>query len=281
MDWGAWRAHLALRFARISQETPGAGAQAPVTHRLPQLALTRLLGPQARVYISYAQGLEFGSEAPITAENAGQLLAPRRTRQTELGWKQEWDRRGSISAALFRMSRPYDFTDPVGNSFAGLGQFRRAGMQVHTGVETTAQTTLTRGLTLSGGATWLRARAENTGVPAYDGVQVQNIPRFRSSVVTRYAFADLPGLETSLGWLHTGKRNARADGLTAVDGFDRFDAGMAWSTRAGDRKVVWQVKVTNLANRNYWRDVGQAYSADLLFPGAPRQVTLGVLVETF
>jgi len=279
LDWSNWRLHLGLRVTRIDQQTPGAGAQAPATHRLPQAALTRLLTPQSRLYASYAQGLEFGSEAPTTAENAGALLAPRKTRQLEAGYKQEWNNGANLSAAVFRMSRPFDYIEPVGNSFAGLGLFKRAGDQVHTGAEINTQIPITRQLRLQAAATWLRARAEGTGVPAYEGVQVQNIPRLRSSVTARYAFADAPGLEAGLTWLHTGTRNARADGSVSVPGYERFDAGLAYVTRVAGQKATWQLKVTNLLDKRYWRDVGYAYSADLLFPGTPRQVFAGLLLE--
>ena len=276
--WQAWRLQLGLRYTRISQITPGAGAQAPVWHHLPQIALTRRLTAQARLYASYAQGLEFGSEAPITAANAGALLPPRKTRQLELGYKQEWQT-GTLSAALFRMSRPFDYLEPTGTSYAGLGNYVSSGQQVHTGAELNAQTALTTHLRLSANATWLRARAEGTGIAAYEGVQVQNIPRFRSALTAAYTLAAVPGLTSSLTWLHVGTRNARADGAASVPGYDRFDAGLAWVTQLAGRKATWQLKVTNLTDKRYWRDVGYAYGADLLFPGAPRQVFVGVLVE--
>jgi iron complex outermembrane receptor protein len=54
---------------------------------------------------------------------------------------------------------------------------------------------------------------------------------------------------------------------------------VAYVTRIAGQKATWQLKVTNLTDKRYWRDVGYAYSADLLFPGAPRQVFAGVLIE--
>lgn len=193
--------------------------------------------------------------------------------------KQEWDKRAALSAALFRMSRPFDFIEPVGNSFAGLGNFRRAGEQVHTSAEFSGQVALIPQLRLTGSATWLHARAVDTGIAAYEGVQIQNVPALRSSASVRYGFTDLPGVDASLAWLHTGRRNARLDGTVSVPGYDRLDAGLDWAARVAGRKATGQLRVINLTNRFYWRDVGYAHSADLLFPGAPRQVFIGVAVE--
>jgi iron complex outermembrane receptor protein len=66
----------------------------------------------------------------------------------------------------------------------------------------------------------------------------------------------------------------------SVPGYDRLDAGLDWATRVTGHKATLQLRVNNLTNRAYWRDVGYAYSADLLFPGAPRQVFVGISVET-
>jgi iron complex outermembrane receptor protein len=222
--------------------------------------------------------LEFGSEAPLTAENAGELLPPRKTRQDEVGWKGEW-RDLAISTAAFRMQRPYEFTDVTGNSFAGMGKFHQAGTQTHTGWEFAGEGRPTARLQIFASAAWIDARAKDTGEPAIEGVQIQNIPKVRSTLFARYALADAPGWELSAGWLHSGKRNARRDGSVSVSGYDRFDAGLSWTTVWSGYRTKMMLNVTNLTDRRYWRDVSEAYSADLLFPGAPREIVFGVLIE--
>jgi iron complex outermembrane receptor protein len=276
IDRGSWRLQVGARLARVRQAP---SSEPERSHLLPQVALIRRFGDRARVYAAAATGLEFGTEAPVVAENAGQVLPPRRTRQLELGWKREWESGAALSAALFRMRRPYDFTDPVGSSFAGLGAFRRAGYQVHEGVEVAAQGRVAPGLSLAGSATFLRARAYGTGVPAFEAIQLQNIPRLRSILEARYAFESMPGAEGSLTWHHAGRRNARRDGLAEVEGYHRFDAGFAWSMAGAGPRARLQASMLNIANKRYWRDVGEAYSADLLFPGAPRTLYLGLSVD--
>jgi iron complex outermembrane receptor protein len=273
--WERWRLQAALRFVRIAQT----GMAAPAGYTLPQLALIYVPGPRTRFYASRIRGVEFGSEAPLVAENAGQLLAPRQTQQVEVGLKHALRDGLAVSAALFRMQRPYDFTASSGASFAGLGEFRRAGLQVHQGMEITARGQLAPRLRLSASVALIEARAHGTGDPAYDGVQIQGVPRARSSIYASYAFAGLPGLEASGGWIHTGSRNARRDGLASVPGYDRFDAGLAWTSAAGVPRSKLMLNVRNIMNRRYWRDSSEAYSADLLFPGAPREVFLGWQLE--
>jgi len=270
VSWGAWRANLGLRLARVDQK--------PVA--LPQLALTRIASPSERIYFNVARGLELGTEAPSVAQNAGQLLAPRVVSQAELGWRRSWEEGHSLSVALFRWRRPFEFTDPVGASWAGLGDFRQAGRQVHTGAEAGGTWRAHAALSLSGQAALLRAAAQGTGVAEFEGRQIQNVPRLRWNGLARYTVPGVSGLDVNLRWLYVGPRNARRDGLVSVPGYHRFDAGASWTLHAaGGRTTRLMLSVENLANRRYWRDAGEAYSADLLFPGRPRSAVFGVIID--
>ncbi|HSH89927.1 MAG TPA: TonB-dependent receptor, partial [Ramlibacter sp.] len=276
VSWNDWRANLGLRIAKVRQ-TAGAGEH---THALPQLGLVWRQSPSQRFYVSVSRGLEFGSEAPVVAQNAGQHLAPRLTSQFEAGWRREWGTAHSASIALFRTRRPFEFTEVTGTSWAGLGDFVQAGQQVHTGLEAHGTTRIAAGLNLSAQVSLLRAIARGTGVAGYDSTQVQNVPRVRTNLALAYTPPSLPQLDMDLRWLHVGARNARRDGSVQVPGYDRVDAGVGWTVGARDgRQVNLRLAVQNLANQRYWRDVGEAYSADLLFPGRPRTITFGIVVS--
>ncbi|MDB5873012.1 MAG: Ferrichrome-iron receptor [Ramlibacter sp.] len=277
---GDWRLHLGLRMVRIEQR-PAATVQRP-QHALPQAALVWLPRAGERWWLGAARGVEFGSEAPLVAQNAGEMLPARRTTQIELGWTRQWSVQQSLSVVLFQMRRPYEFTDPIGSSWAGLGSYRQAGWQRHVGAEAEGKSLVGRHLQLSGNIALLRARAIGTGVADYENVQMQNVPRVRSNVFASYAIPGARDVAVDFRWLHVGARNARRDALASAPGYDRIDAGVTWAFQAsGARRTKLMLGVQNLTNRRYWRDVGEAYSADLLFPGAPRSMTLGLLVEAW
>lgn len=262
---GEWEILASLRRARLSQR-PGGGTDA---RWLPGAALVKVLGPATRLHGSYTSTLEFGSEAPLTAENAGALLAPRRSSAHEIGIKHA-SAGSHLNAALFRMRRPHEHAAANGNSFAGLGAYRRAGDQVHLGLELEAGLSLAPSLRVAGSATYLRARARATGEPAIDAVQLQNIPRLRSRVEARHAAGNV---EVFAAWTRTGSRNARRDGSVSVPRYDRIDGG-ASVAMTGTATIA--LRITNLTDRRYWRDASEAYSADLLFPGARREAWLGL-----
>lgn len=267
--WGDFRLLAALRSVEITQQP----AAIRDSRLLPQFALGWHYAADRQVYISQGRGLDFGSEAPLTAANAGTLLAPRLTRQIETGWKVHNQAGYTWSAVLFRMTRPYEFTQPVGTSWAGLGDYEQGGEQIHKGIDFNWQTPEQYAFRLSGSQTLMRATASGN---AYDGVQIQNVPRFSSFLRTSQRIPGVSGLNAHVDWIYRGQRNARRDGSVSVPSYSIFDLGLDWRQQLAGHSVQWALTVRNLSNRRYWRDVGEAYSADLLFPGEPRSLTASV-----
>ena len=248
-------------------------------HLLPQTAVTWRYASGQNLYLSRGQGVEFGSEAPLTAANAGTLMPPRRSDQTEVGWKGQGTSGFGWAAALFRMERPYEFTQPIGTSWAGLGDYVREGHQIHRGLDVSWHSPPDQSPRFEGSHALIRATATGTGVRGYDGVQLQNVPYMSSFLRADWRLSDFPGLEPHLAWTHRGGRNARRDGAVFVPGYDVVDAGLSWRQNVSGRSVVVALTVRNLMDRRYWRDVGEAYSADLLFPGARRSAVASIQLD--
>lgn len=66
-----------------------------------------------------------------------------------------------------------------------------------------------------------------------------------------------------------------------MGGYAVADLGLTWRTPSAGPRITFDLAVRNLADRRYWRDAGQAYSADLLFPGAARSVSIALRLEGF
>lgn len=275
MTVGSLDAHVGIRAVRIDQSPVGFSQQ----HMLPQWAISWNYAGSKFIHLSGAQGVEFGSQAPLTAANAGSLLEPRRTRQLELGWKGRALNNAAWAVTAFRMSRPYEFTQPAGTSWAGLGDYVRGGIQVHDGLEASYHADRARVFWFDASATYLRATASGTGWPDLDGVQIQNVPRLSTFLRATRKSAEVPGLEYGLSWTHKGTRNARRDGRVSVPAYDVLEFGASWTSRLREGSAVFAVNVQNLTDRRYWRDVGEAYSADLLFPGGPRLIAVSARYE--
>jgi iron complex outermembrane receptor protein len=213
-------------------------------------------------------------EAPYWTSNDGQTLAPRLSRQIEAGAKYAADDALDLSAALFRIRQPYQFAQPDG-SVAGF-TFVQQGEEVHTGLELGAHGRLGDNLGLTASASFLRARAQDTGTASYEGHQVVNVPRLRATLYADYRLPFAPQLSLLGGWRYASPNVATPDGRVRVAAYSVFDAGLRYRAEVRGHALTARLSVDNLFNRFYWRDTGSAFGDSYLFPGAPRLARLSL-----
>ena len=243
---------------------------------LPQAALIFQPQPDLSLYASYSEGLALGKEAPFWTSNDGDMLGPRLSRQIESGVKYRWQGL-DLAGALFRLWQPYQFARPDTSS-AGY-TFIEQGRETHAGLELSANGELRDGLRLEASLAWLRARASGTGIAAYEGHQLANVPALRGSVHLDYRLPWQPQVSVQVGGRYAASNPATADGSVRAPAYAVFDAGLRWQGQWAGRALTAQLGVDNLFNRVYWRDVGSAYGDTYLFPGAPRLARLSLRVD--
>ncbi|RCS30625.1 TonB-dependent siderophore receptor [Rhodanobacter denitrificans] len=239
---------------------------------LPQAAV--LWQPTGRLtaYASYSESLSLGSQAPYWASNGGTTLTPLLARQTEAGVKYAWSDALGLSAALYRIRQPYQFTQP--DSTAAGFTFVQQGSEAHTGLELNAAGQLSDALRLTASVNLVQARAQGTGTAAYEGHQVVNVPRLRTAVYLDYRLPFAADIGLLGGWRYASPNVATPDGMTRVPAYHVFDAGLRYTTRWNGHALIVRLNVDNVFNRFYWRDTGSSGGDSYLFPGAPRLARL-------
>ncbi len=150
---------------------------------------------------------------------------------------------------------------------------------MHTGLELNAAGRITDNLRLTASANIIRARAENTGTPAYEDHQVVNVPRWRTAVYADYSLPFAPGLAVLGGWRYAGTNVAKPDGATRVPAYHVFDAGLRFTTSIRGHATTLRLNVDNVFNHFYWRDTGTSGGDSYLFPGMPRLARLSMTYE--
>ena len=273
-----WQLVAGGRFVRLHERAyDGDGAPERDTRlakALPQAAVLWQPSEALTTYLSYSKGLSLGMEAPYWTSNDGQMLAPRLSRQIEAGMKYAAGDALDLSAALFRIRQPYQFAQPD-DSAAGF-TFVQHGEEVHTGLELGAHGRLGDNLGLTASASFLRARAQDTGTASYEGHQVVNVPRVRAALYADYRLPFAPQLSLLGGWRYASPNVATPDGRVRVAAYNVFDAGLRYTTDVRGHAFTARLSVDNLFNRFYWRDTGSAFGDSYLFPGAPRLARLSV-----
>jgi iron complex outermembrane recepter protein len=245
-----------------------------LSRTLPQAAVLWQPSEPLTAYVSYSEGLSLGLEAPWWASNGGDMLAPRLSRQLEAGVKLQAGDALNFSGALYRIRQPYQFARPDASA-AGF-TFVQQGQQVHTGLELAAQGRISDNLSLSTSVSLIRARAQGTGLDAYEGHQVVNVPRLRGQLQADYRLPFLPRLSLLGGWRYASPNVATPDGRVRVPAYHVFDAGLRYATALRGHALTWRLSMDNLFNHFYWRDTGSADGDSYLFPGAPRLTRVSV-----
>lgn len=247
------------------------------TKLLPQLALVYKPIAPVSLYASYSQALSLGDQAPVRATNAYAFLPPYTSRQIELGAKYDWRDQISFTAAVFTISKPFEYAQP--DESANGYTYAQRGTERHQGIELGAAGRATERLTLTASVAAIRARAADTGTAAYEGHQVINVPDLRAAFQGDYAVPGVSGLDLLGGVNFSGSKPANEEGTTRVPAYWVFNLGARYTTKIGGHRTVVRLSVDNLFNKYYWQDSGEQQGDAYLFLGAPRTARLSLTYD--
>ncbi|WP_414441708.1 TonB-dependent receptor [Burkholderia sp. 22PA0106] len=203
--------------------------------------------PNMTAYVTYADSLQQGDSAPSGAANAGQSLAPYRSREWELGYKLEVAAM-NLGAALYRIQRPYAFVG-ADNVFAN------GGRQINRGLELMANGAVSRDLYVYAGLSLLDPRLFDTGSAATSDQQILGLSRVVFNALLDYSVPVVPGLAFTLNVNHASRRPGNYTNTDFVDGYTLLDLGARYRTRIAGKNVVFRVAIDNLTNRQYWANI--------------------------
>jgi iron complex outermembrane receptor protein len=176
-----------------------------------------------------------------------------------------------LTAALFRIDKVNEYTDPSDNVY------KQNGREIHQGLEFTATGKLSDRLTVVGGLTVQDAHvAKAKNNTALEGKTPVNVPEQQARLYLEYALTGLPGLTATGGANYSGRRPVDSANTDYLDGATTYDIGVRYQTRAAGRKLTFKLNVSNLFDKAYWT---YYRSGDGLTLGAPRVVSFTVKAE--
>lgn len=224
-------------------------------------------------YISYADTLEIGGVAPTTAANAGEVLKPVRSKQTELGVKTTLGN-VDLSTAIFHLTRPLAYTD-------ANNTYREEGLQRNNGFEMFAAGSITRNLKVFGGFTWLSPILEDAYSTATSGKNVVGVPRLQANMLVEYALGHyIPGVSVNANVHYVSRRAADTANSSWAASYTTLDLGTRYvNPHFYGHKLTVNFLVNNVTDRRYWASIfpGTIYGStgsNTAFLGAPRTFEL-------
>ncbi|MBZ2189404.1 TonB-dependent receptor [Alcanivorax sp. JB21] len=236
----------------------------------PSVGVLYKLTPSLSAYANYIEGLQKGQRAPATTPggdtvaNAGEALAPYRTKQTEIGLKFERDTLGG-SVSLYRSRKPIAALD--GNDVFAVQDHQENG-----GLELMAYGLLTPDLSVLGGVSYLDADVSgNTAIGS---------PRTQANFNMEYRLPQFMDLALDGRVIHTSTQFADAANQQQLDAWTRLDLGARYTLPVGDAALLTlRGRLENVTGEDYWASAGGFPDAGYLTVGAPRTWLLSATLD--
>lgn len=217
------------------------------------------------LYYNYIEGLAQGGTAPSNTVNAGQVFAPAKSKQHEVGAKYDAGSFGT-TLAFFQIEQPTGVTQ--GNVFAVRDQRNR-------GVEFSVFGEPLRGVRLLGGVSYIDSKVSNTGSASTEGKPGVGVPIYTLTLSGEYDLPFLPGATVSGRYIQTGRQSANTTNTISLPSWNRFDLGARYTFKASQLRYTVRAGVENLADKDYWA----SSSGGVLVIGQPRTFKLSMTVD--
>lgn len=223
-------------------------------------------------YVSYATSFE-----PAVGESwDGKPFEPTEGEQYEAGIKFQPEGSDSyLTLSVFHLVQnniTVDDTDPTHTTCLPSLCDKQSGESRTRGVELEGKASLTQGLSLTGGYTYLDAEiTESTGSEL--GKRLAQVPRHMASLWADYVFHDGPlaGLGLGAGARYTGSTYGDADNLYHIRGYTLIDATVRYDlSRVGLKGTAVALNASNLTDELYVATCGSVASC---YYGSGRNVT--------
>ena len=234
----------------------------------PAVALLVKASKTISLYGNYIEGLSQGATAPLTAANSGEVFAPYKSKQAELGVKVDLGE-FAHTLSLYEIKRPSSYVDPVSNLFSFGGEQRNRG------VDWGFFGSPLRDVRLMGGVAYVDPVLSKTVGGSNQGKQATGVPKLQAKLGVEWDTPAIPGVTLTANATAASKQYINADNSMSVPGRTVFDLGARYATQAAGRPLTVRASVTNVGNRAYWA-LPQWTSLGL---GAPRTVMLSATTE--
>ncbi|WP_158915170.1 TonB-dependent siderophore receptor [Caulobacter sp. S45] len=198
-------------------------------------------------YVTYADSLQQGDNAPAGTTNAGEALAPYRSKQWEVGYKIDISR-VNLALALYQIERPYAFTQPD-KTFA-LG-----GEQRNRGLELTANGRVTPNLNVFAGLSLLDPKLLDTGSAATSDKDILGLSKVTLDVLLEYRVPVLPQLTLSTNVNYASRRAGNYTNTDFVDGYTVVDLNARYQMHVAGRPVALRIAADNVGDERYWANI--------------------------
>ncbi|MDM0120619.1 TonB-dependent receptor [Variovorax arabinosiphilus] len=257
---------LGLRDQTINQKSVNGSTAYDASAITPLVGLVFKPVQNISVYGNYTAGLMAGGIAGATAANRGEIFAPQKSKQYEVGVKADW---GTLTtqAALYQITRPNSMTDPVTQVYSFGGEQRNRGLEL------TMYGELQRGLRAMASASFNDAKLTRTAGGVNQGNDANGVPDRTFNVGLDWDMPWVPGLSLNGRVINTSSTYYDAANLLRMPSWTRVDLGARYATKIAGKPVVLRANLENVADKAYW------VTSTYVTVGAPRTLMLSAQID--
>lgn len=234
----------------------------------PAAAVLIKLNDDVSLYANYIEGLSKGPTAPFSAANSGEVFAPYKSKQKEVGIKLDLgDFAHTVS--LYQITRPSSYTDPATNIFSTGGEQRNRG------VEWSFFGTPIPDVRLMGGVARVQPKVTKSADEDDQGKTATGQPKLQGKLGVEWDTPVFEGLTLTANATAVSKQYISSDNSQSIPGYTIYDVGARYALQVADRPVTLRGTINNVTNKAYW---GMPLLSALGL-GAPRTVQLSASVD--
>jgi iron complex outermembrane receptor protein len=240
----------------------------------PSVALVFKPWQNVSLYGNFIQGLQQGSIVPATFRNAGEVFAPFKATQYEVGVKVDWGK-FTTTASLFQITQPSVITNVATNTQELAGEQRNQGLELNVFGEPLP------GVRLLAGAMFLNALLTKTTGGATDGWTAPFSPGLQLRAAGEWDLPFLRGFSVNGRVVYTSSQYIDTTlPRRSLPDWTRFDVGFRYvfdtDNSPTGNPVALRFNIENLFDANYWAG---GSGATTLFLGAPRTFRLSLTAD--
>ncbi|MBS0986071.1 TonB-dependent receptor [Acetobacter thailandicus] len=209
------------------------------------------------IYGNWIQGLQQGSVVGTNYANAGEIFAPYKSTQYEVGAKYDL-KRFIVSADVFQITQPSTVYDLKTNIMSVNGKQRNRGLELNIVGE------ILHGLRATGGVMLLNPILTKTQGGTYDGMRASNTATVNFNMGFDYDIPFVKGAAVTSDIMYTSSEyieNATSN-RRRIPGWVRLDLGARYAMKnpaERDGKLTFALNVDNVTNARYWNASGANY----------------------
>jgi iron complex outermembrane recepter protein len=233
------------------------------------------------IYFSAGSGVE--SEVvpnrPNRFTNPGAVLPALKSKQVELGFKQQWlDRQkkivSSLTMAIFAIKKPFSDDLVIGSD---LLPTRVAGARKaeHNGLEVSGTHLLQQDLSTFASVTFLSARQTQDAENLYVGKHSLNVAPVSLRVGAEWKIAPQLKWQNSLDY--SGKKPVTRDNTIELAPSYQWDTSISYKQAIAPLNLTWRAGINNVLDKRYWKEAPTQYwGGTYLFAAEPRTFRVSV-----